>query len=92
MRSTLSHKNISQKPNETWEDNLKILAEFLTSEVNLPYTYDEIDMQISRAHQGSERDVTQNNNRVRGPKPIFAQLVNWRVAQEVHNKVIYLNA
>ena len=50
MRSTLIFKNIDQKPNQTWEDTLEILADFLTSKVNLPYTYEEIDMQISRAH------------------------------------------
>ena len=50
IRSTLIFKNIDQKPNETWEDTSKILAEFLTSEDNLPYTYKEIDMLISRAH------------------------------------------
>ena len=49
-------------------------------------------MQISRAHRGTERDITQNNNRVRGSKPIFAQYVNWRVVEEVCNRVIYLNA
>ena len=50
MRSTLIFKNIDQKPNQTWGDTLEILADFLTSEVNLPYTYEEIEMQISRAH------------------------------------------
>ena len=49
-------------------------------------------MQISRAHQGTERDITQNNNKVCGPKSVFPQLVNWRVAEEVRNKVIHLNA
>ena len=92
MRSTLIFKNIDQKPNETWEDTSEILADFLTSEVNLLHTYEEIDMQISRAHQGTERDITQNNSKVRGPKPLFPQLVNWRVAEEVRNKVIHLNA
>ena len=38
MRSTLIFKTIDQKPRETWEDASKILAEFLTPEVNLPYT------------------------------------------------------
>ena len=84
MRSTLIFKNIDQKPIKTWEDNTsKILAEFLTSE--------EIHMQISRAHQGTGRDI-KNNSRACGPKPISAQFVNWRSAQEVWNKVIHLNA
>ena len=92
MRSTLIFKNIDQKRNQTWEDTLEILADFLTSKVNLPYTYEEIDMQISRAHWGTARDITQNNSKVCGPKPIFAQFVNWRVAEEVRIKVIHLNA
>ena len=29
-------------------------------------------MQISRALLGTKRDPAQNNNRLRGPKPIFA--------------------
>ena len=44
IRSTLIFKNIDKKPSETWQDTSKILAKFLTSEVNLPYTYVEIDM------------------------------------------------
>ena len=49
-------------------------------------------MQISRAHQRTERDITQNNSKVRGPKPIFVQFVNSRVAEKVRNKVVHLNA
>ena len=48
MRSTLIFKNIDQKPNESWEDTSNILAEFLISEVNLSYIYEEIEMQISK--------------------------------------------
>ena len=48
MRSTLIFKNIDQKANESWEDTSNILAEFLISEVNLPYIYEEIEMQISK--------------------------------------------
>ena len=71
MRSILIFKNIDQKPNESWEDTSNILAEFLISEVNLPYIYEEIEMLISRAHRGTERDITQNNTKVRRPKPVF---------------------
>lgn len=48
-------------------------------------------MQISRAHRVTGRDITQTNSKVHGPKFIFAQFLNWRVVQEVRNKVI-LNA
>ena len=51
-------------------------------EVNLTYTYEEIDMHISRAHPATERDITQNNSKVCGLKPIFAEFVNWRVVEE----------
>ena len=91
MRSTLIFMNTDQKQNETWEDTSKILAELLTAEVNLPHTYEELHMQICRARRGTESDVTQTNKRMRGPKPIFVQFVNWRVAEEVRSKVIHLN-
>ena len=71
MRSTLIFKNIDQKANESWEDTSNILAEFLISEVNLTYIYEEIEMQISRAHRGTERVITQNNTKVRRRKPVF---------------------
>ena len=71
FRNHLIFKSIEQKPKKTWADTPKIFVEFLVLEVNLPYTYEELAMQISRAYQGTKRDPTQNNNRLRGPKPIF---------------------
>lgn len=71
FRNHLIFKSIEQKPKKTLADTPKIFVEFLVLEVNLPYTYEELAMQISRAYQGTKRDPTQNNNRLRGPKPIF---------------------
>lgn len=71
FRNHLIFKSIEQKRKKPWADTPKIFVEFLVLEVNLPYTYEELAMQISRAYQGTKRDPTQNNNRLRGPKPIF---------------------
>lgn len=91
IKSTLIFKNIDEKPDKFCETTSKQLAELLTSEVNFLYIYEELNMQVSRTHRGIKSDVTQTNNRVLGPKHIFAQFVNWRVVEGVCNKVIHLN-
>ena len=63
FRNHLIFKSIEQKPKKTWADTPKIFVEFLLLEVNLPYTYEELAMQISRAYRGTKRDPTQINNR-----------------------------
>ena len=92
MRSTLIFKNIPEKSKETWEDTCDTLANFIDTKLDLPYSYEDIDMTISRAHRGSD-DPDQNggndNPRVtHGPKPIFAKFNNWRIAEEIRNAVI----
>ena len=50
MRSTLIFKNIPGIQNQSWEDTSWFLADFITCELYLPYSFEEIDFQISRAH------------------------------------------
>ena len=51
MRSTLIFKNIPGIQNESWEDISWPLADFITCELDLPYSFEEIDFQIRGAHQ-----------------------------------------
>ena len=56
--------------------------------LNLPYSFDQMDMQISRAHRTNDR-----NNKSES-RPIIAQFVKEvmkRVAEEVRQKIIHLN-
>ena len=55
------------------------------------------DFHISRAHRGGDSNEEEPNKeqlhqKKQGPKPIYAQFVNWRVAKEIRNKIIYLNS
>ena len=88
MRSTLIFKNIKEEGETTWEETAQVLRDFIVENLNLPYTSEEIDNQISRAHR-SKRD---DNNDRNGPRPIFAQFCNWRYAEEIKNKIIYLTS
>ena len=42
-RSTQIFQNISGIESESWEDTSRILADFITCELNLPYSFEEID-------------------------------------------------
>ena len=92
MRSTLIFKNIPGIQNESWENISRLLADFITCELDLPYSFEKIDFQISRAHRSTEQDKDHSNKNQRSPKPIFAQFVNWRIAEEIRNRIIELNA
>ena len=92
MRSTLIFKNIPGIRNESWEDTSQLLADFITCEQDLTYSFEEIDFQISRAHRSTEQDKDHSNKNHRVPKPIFAQFVNWRIAEEIRNRIIELNS
>ena len=54
MRSTLVFRNIKEEHCETWEDTCKTLPHFIISELKMPYSYDDIDLLISRVHRGAE--------------------------------------
>ena len=95
MRSTLVFKNIREEHYETWEDTCKTLSHFIISELNMPYSYDDIDLLINRAHRGAENQEDLEEHQIKnhkGAKPIFAQFTNWRVAEEIRNKIVMFNA
>ena len=88
MRSALVFKNITEEHYETWEDTCKTLSHFIISELNIPYSYDDIDLLISRAHRGAEdqKDLEEYQTKNdKSPRPIFAQLTNWRVVEEIRD-------
>ena len=61
----------------------------------MPYSYDDIDLLINRAHRGAENQEDLEEHQIKnhkGPRPIFVQFTNWRVAEEIRNKIVMLNA
>ena len=92
--NTLIFKNLPEE-NQTWEDTCRVLTKFIHSKLDLPYDKEFIDGQISRAHRGGAdnfRNEEESENQWKGPKPIFAQIVNWRLAEEVKTEIIKLHA
>ena len=73
MRDNLISKGIDESANENWEDTIEVLPDFIHSNLNLGYSYNEIDSQISRVHRASDNNNGKKNNR-KGPKPIIANL------------------
>ena len=83
MRSNLIFKGIPEESKETWDDTSQLLAGFITENLNLPYSFDQMDMQISRARRTNDTDSSRTKNKSE-PRPIIAQFINWRVVEEVH--------
>ena len=90
MRSNLIFKGIPEESKETWDDASQLLACFITENLNLLYSFDQMDMLISRAHRTNDTDSSRWNNESE-PRPIIVQFINWRVAEEVRQKIIHLN-
>ena len=91
MRSNLIFKGIREESKETWDDTSQLHAGFITENLNLPYFFDQMDMQISRAHRTIYTDSSGRNNKSE-PRPIIVQFVNWRFAEEVRQRIIHLNS
>ena len=95
LRNTLIFKNLPEENNETWEDTCRVLTKFIHSKLDLPYDKEFIDGEISRAHRGGAdnfRNEEESENQWKGPKPIFAQIVNWQLAEEIKTEIIKLHA
>ena len=56
MKSTLIFKNIPGNQNESWEDTSLLLADFITCEMDLPHSFEEINFKISRTHRSTQQD------------------------------------
>ena len=75
MRGNLIFKGIDESVKEKWEDTPQVLADFIQGNLNLVYSYNEIDRQ---------KNGKKNNGK--GLKPIIPKLVNWCFAEEIHKK------
>ena len=62
MRCNLLFKGIHEKKNEKWEDISMVLAKLINQKLDLPDFFEEIDMQIIRAHVAAvmKKEVLQN--------------------------------
>ena len=61
----------------------------------MPYSYDDTDLMISQAHRGVENQEDLEEHQRKNHKdtrPIFVQFTNWRVREEIRNKIMMLNA
>ena len=85
MRSNLNFKGIPEESKETWDDTSQLHAGFITENLDLPYSFDQMDMQICRAHRTNDTDSSCRKNKSE-PRPIIAQFINWRVAEEFGRK------
>ena len=56
MRWNLIFKGIHEKDNVKWEDTSMVLATLIKKKLDLPYSFEETDMQISTAHRASGTD------------------------------------
>ena len=56
MRSNLIFKGIPAESKETWYDTSQQLVGFITENLNLPYSFDQMKMQISRAHRTNDTE------------------------------------
>ena len=73
MRSTLIFKNIREENESTWDESARVLGKFISTELDMNYTDEEIDMFISRAHRDSQGSAKSHH---KGPKPLFVQFTN----------------
>ena len=86
MRSTLIFRGVPETEyNDTWEEVTQNLISVLAKKLRLDPA--ELDLQISRAHRTPKSPEDNSNSR-----PIFAQFVNWRYADDIRRSLIRLHA
>ena len=90
IRSNLIFKGIPQELKETWDDTSQLLAGFISENLNLPYSFDQMDMKISRTCRTIDDNSGRRSN-TSEPRFMIAQFVNWRVAEEVSLKIIHFH-
>ena len=73
MRSNLIFKRIPEESKNIWADTSQLLAGFIAENLNLPYSFDQMDMQISRAHRTNDTDSSRWNNKSQ-PRPSLHSL------------------
>ena len=91
MRSNLIFKGTPEVSKETWDDTSQLLAGFITESLNLPHSFDQMGMHISRAHTTNDTDSSRRNSKSES-RTIIAIFINWRIAEEVRQKIIHPNS
>ena len=62
---------------------------FISTELDINYTYEEIDIFISMVHKDNQGCAKCEH---KGPRPLFVQFANWRFAGEVRSRIISLTS
>ena len=91
MRSNLIFKGTPEVSKETWDDTSQLLAGFITESLNLPHSFDQMGMHISRAHTTNDTDSSRRNSKSES-RTIISIFINWRIAEEVRQKIIHPNS
>ena len=60
MRSNLIFKDINESANGKWENTVQVLPDFIHENINLGYSFKEIDSQTTRAHRSSDNNNGKN--------------------------------
>ena len=89
MRSTLIFKTIKEENESTWEDSARVLGKFISTDLDMNYTDEKINMFISRVHRDSQGSP---KSHPKGPRPLFLQFTNWPFAKEVQSRIISLTS
>ena len=76
MRSYLIIRVLIRSTNKKWEDTSQIVADFIHDRLNLPYSREVINMQISRAHKGDDVSKIIKSNPKTEHRLITVQFVN----------------
>ena len=63
MRSNLIFKGVPEESKEIWDDTSQLIAGFITENLHLPYSLDQMDIQISRAHRTNDDGSGRRNNK-----------------------------
>ena len=67
------------------------LTKLINRKLDLPYSFEEIDMQIRRAHRASVSNEQTKSYKNQEPQPVIAQFVNCS-DEEIRSSIIYVNA
>ena len=65
MRSTLIFKNIKEENESIWEDSTRVLGKFISPDLDMNYTDEEIDMFISRDHRDSQGSAKKSSQKIK---------------------------
>ena len=65
MRLTLIFKNIKEENESIWEDSTRVLGKFISPDLDMNYTDEEINMFISRDHRDSQGSAKKSSQKIK---------------------------